>query len=129
VVECTLGDSLRRGGDERVDRVDRCVPRCELGSTPKARAKPGPLRLGGGREELAARTRRRTRRTDRPAVDAGRAHADEEHAVEPRVLRGQRLVTGVIGEHAIEVPRTPPAGWPFPDIATTSRLPVRSRSN
>ena len=35
---------------------------------------------------------RRLRRADRPAVDAGRRDADEEHAVEPRVAGRQRVV-------------------------------------
>ncbi len=84
----TLHDQLRN--PLRV--VHGRVPGGELRPTPQARAEAGLLGFVRRAEEPAVGRLGRPGGTDGPAVDTGRGDADEEHAVEARVARGQRLV-------------------------------------
>src|SRR5260370_28418600 len=80
-------------------RVRRAPPgplvRCRLRPAPQARAEPSLLCRGGGGIERHVLRPRRTRRTDRTAIDAGRLHGNEEPAVEANIAQRQRAVARV----------------------------------
>src|SRR5690606_23295109 len=79
-------------------RVHDGVPGREL--RPAAQARPEAFALGGrrAREEAAMVAPRRARGAHRAAVDAGGGHADEEAAVEARIVAAQGLVALVRAE-------------------------------
>src|SRR5438046_1125650 len=75
--------------------IDRRGARGQLGAAAKARAEARRLGLGRPMEEQATVAPGRPGRTDRPAVDAGGRHPDEEDAVEARVAGQDGAVTGL----------------------------------
>src|SRR5690606_31789411 len=88
--------------------------------------RPKSRRLGrrGRRIEGDVLRLRGPRRTDRPAVDAGGPHADEDPAVEPRVAGLQGAVAGVMIEvHAARIDAGRAGVSRFSDI-TDGRLAV-----
>ena len=71
--------------------------------------KPAVLRLLGRVVEAAVGRLWGLRRTNWPAVDSGRGDGDEEHAVEPRVSRRQRVVEpAMILVHPLTIRRHSP---------------------
>ena len=84
------------------DRVGGAAPGAEVrrGLRPAAQAWPKPrlLRRRRGRIEGDVFPLGRARRADRPAVDAGRAHADKEASVKAGVARLNGAVAGVVIE-------------------------------
>ena len=65
------------------------LPGASSGRQRRQGRKPACSAACGAVEEAAVRRLRRLRRADRAAVDAGRGHADEEHAVEAGVAGGE----------------------------------------
>ena len=95
-----LHDQLRHA----LGVVHRRAAGRQLGTAAQAGPEAGLLGFLRRAEEAAVDLLRRLRRADRPAVDAGGGHADEEHAVEAGVARGQRGVraSGVV-RHALTI--------------------------
>src|SRR5258706_5463546 len=75
-----------REGEAR-NGVDRRLARSELGAAAQAGAISRTLGRRGGHEEATMTRNRDSRRADRPAIDPGRDDADEEDAVEARIVR------------------------------------------
>src|SRR5215472_16355255 len=73
---------LRNGIRRRGSRAGR-----DLGPATKARTVARLLGFGRMREERDAITTRRSRGTNRPAINPGGAHGDEEEAVEAAISR------------------------------------------
>jgi len=91
-VEHPFVDAMRHQTRDAVCVVHGGVPRCKLGPAPKARAEVRLLRGFRAVEEAAVRRFGRARRTHRATIDAGGRHAHVEHAIETRVVRGERVV-------------------------------------
>ncbi len=94
-VDHPVGDQPHRtagdvGGDVPVGAAGRGV-----GKTALAGAVPGRLRGRGGGVEGDVLVRRGARGAGRTAVDAGGAHGDEEHPVEPPIAALHRPVAGL----------------------------------
>src|SRR6185436_1926851 len=94
-------------------RVRRAAPDAEVRRGLRSTAQTGPeprllstCRRSVERHVLAPR---RSRRANRPAVDAGRLHADEETPVETSVSRQNGPVTGIAIEiHGADIPPQSP---------------------
>ena len=121
----TLNDQLR----DALGIVHRRAPRRQFRTAPQARPEAGLLGFLRRVEEAAVGLLWRLRRTDRPAVDAGRRDADEEHAVESRIAGGQGVVEPAAGPGPW--PHHTRAGrrriQPFSDMAFVLRADVRKR--
>ena len=91
---------------------------CGFGPAPQARPEASRFGRRRAREEAAIAGVRGLRRAHRPAVDPGRAHADEEAPVEARImsLEGPVALIGVEVHGAI-IARTGGRGSPFSDMA------------
>jgi hypothetical protein len=122
VGEPAILDHSRRGLREAPAGVDHRVARCELGTATQAR--PVALRFGGrgAREEAAVALERRPRGADRAAIDARRAHADEEAPVEARIVGAQRAVAlGGLEDHGRIIAWAAAGRSPFSDIESGPR--------
>jgi hypothetical protein len=109
----TLHDQLR----DALAIVDRRTARRELWTTPQTG--PEALLLGLLRrvEKAAVRLLWRFRGTDRPAINIGRGDANEKHAVESRITRGQGVVKpAAVLVHASSLRQPPALRWPFSDM-------------
>ena len=99
----------------RIHQPDSRPARARAGSAGRA----GSRRLGAGgvAEEAAVAPQRRAHPAHRPAVDAGRGDADEQPAVEARVVGLERQVGGVgIEGHAADYGQRAAGRWPFSDM-------------
>ena len=135
IVECALADEAQRAGHEPGRAEPRGRAGRRFGPAAQTRSESGRLRRGGGRKVPNVLVLWRTRRTNRPAVDAGARDADEEAAVKPRVARSARAIAGAVvqfheagelnpicaGRLARNGPRSPRAIMPPPLRRTTTR--------
>ena len=109
----------RAFGDQRRAPATRCStcrarrPRSgdDSGRQRRHGRKPASCAAAARRVEVDVLELRRARRADRPAVDPGRAHADEEAPVEARVARAERAIAG----------RRGPESSSWADYATRAR--------
>ena len=104
VIQGTRLDPARRG----LGGAAHCVDRRMAGSQLRPAAQAGPKAVALGQrpvcKEPAAVAAGTSSRADRPAIDPGRGHADEEEAVKPRVTCSQSSVTNfVVGGHCFDV--------------------------
>jgi hypothetical protein len=115
VVERAFVNEAQRPHDNRSGAVRGGQPWGDLGPAAKTGPESRFLRGRRRREERAVAPRRRTRRTDRAAVDACAGDAGEEFAVEPRVARRNRSVADVRVEpcHALIMRQMRAWDWPF----------------
>ncbi len=87
---------------QHMRRIHQAQARCELRAAAQAGPEPGLLGAGGIGVEAAVLAPRRAHPADGAAVDVRRRDADEEAAVEARVVRGECLPGGVgIEFHAL----------------------------
>src|SRR5262249_45705685 len=97
-IERALGDE----GEAARHGVRGAAPGAGLGRrlppAAQAGAKPCLLRPRRGGEEAAVPELGGARRADRPAVDSGRGHADEQAAVETRIAGREGAVAGFLVE-------------------------------
>src|SRR3569623_476642 len=122
VVERTLVDQPECAHDDRRRAAPRGAARRRLGPAAQARAKARCLGRRGRGDVAHVRALRRARRADRPAVDAGRGHADEEPAVEPRVARQPRALAGpAIELHLLDATPAARRCWSESDLDRSSR--------
>ncbi|MDR9062836.1 hypothetical protein FEP47_02068 [Burkholderia multivorans] len=111
-VQETVVDQRRGRIGEIARHVEQAVARRELGAATHARPEAGLLGGRGGREVAAVLRFRRLHGTNGAAIHAGRAHADEEPAVEAAVSRQQGVVADVgIEAHATTVNHPPRRFW------------------
>ena len=117
------------------DGVHARVARRELGAAAQAGPVARDFGRRGAREEAAVLAARHPHRAHGTAIDARRRDADEEAAVEARIVRGERAVAGVgIERHGrIMRARRPPCTRRFRTSvsgrgAPRSRGPTASRS-
>ena len=94
-IEPPLGNK----GNTTRNCIQRAPPRAHLGCrfrpAPNTRAKSGLLCGSSRRVETAIDELRRACRTNRPAIDSGRDHTDEETSVEALVARLKRPVAAL----------------------------------
>jgi hypothetical protein len=88
LVEHAVLDQVDGALREPRDRVDARIAGRELRPAAQARPIAFDFGSGGAREEVAILAARQAHRAHRPAIDARRRHADEESAVEARIVRG-----------------------------------------
>src|SRR5262245_40677502 len=94
-VEHTVLDQVDGTLREARDRIDARVAGRELRTA--AQAGPVALDFGGSRacEEMTMLAARHAHGANRSTIDARRRHADEDSAVEARVVRSKRTVAGI----------------------------------
>ena len=91
-IERAVADETQRPRHDARRARPRRRGRRGLGTAAKARPEPGRLRGRGGRVVADVLVFRRSRRADRPAIDAGARHGDEKLAVEPRIAGSPRAI-------------------------------------
>src|SRR4030095_1704131 len=92
LIELSLLEPLHDELRDALRVVYRRTPGCELGPAAQTGTEAGLLAFLGGVEKSAVGRFRGLHRADRPAVDPGRRHGDEEDAVEPGIARGECLI-------------------------------------
>ena len=94
-VECTFGNESEGAGNRARSSPPRGQIRCGFRPTPQARAKTRFLGRRGRGKKAAILELRSTRRTDRPAIDAGRCNPNEQQAVETGIAALKGAITGL----------------------------------
>src|SRR6202022_1051762 len=93
-IERTVGNERKTAQDSVRSAAPGAELRCRLRPATQAGAKACFLRRSGRRIEAAVLEFRRSRRADRPTIDPGRGHADEDAAVEARIPCLERSIAG-----------------------------------
>src|SRR5262245_5920976 len=91
-------DSLSGGRRDPIGRINQRGAGSEFRTASQAWAEPGVFGGGGVSEESAVIAMRRSRRTNRPAIDASSRYAHVQNAVKSRIARDQSLITTVVIE-------------------------------
>ena len=117
VVQGPAFDEAERAGDGRRGSHPARRPGRGLGTAAQAGPEAGRLGRCGAGEEEEVLAQGRPGRTDGPAVDAGRPHADEEAAVEPGVPGSQSAIADLLVEQRHGAYPTPSSVyyWRFSD--------------
>jgi hypothetical protein len=108
VLEHAVFDQVDRPLSEPRAGIDAGVPRRELGPAAQTRPIAADFRGRGAREKATVLPPRQADRAHRPAIDPCGGDADEESAVEARIVRRQGAITGVgVERHGRIMPACP----------------------
>ena len=120
--EIAFFDQPHRGLRELRRCVDDREPRGKLRPAPQAGTKALDLGRGGAAKKATVLAPRQAHGTNRPAIDARGAHADEEPAVETGIVRRERAIAAVgIELHDEHYARVAACDSPFSDIRAGAR--------